>query len=113
MIFWEYVSLIPGRACNSSFVAEFRSRSFAFAVDAGVGVFDGALLGVCPIDRLANARNAQAIQPKNAALNFRFMNHLLVRIWPRKPIVKPIRKLERRSLEQATGPNFITHGSRR
>jgi hypothetical protein len=82
MIFWEYVSLIPGRACNSSFVAEFRSRSFAFAVDAGVGVFNGALLDVCANDRLANARNAQAIQPKNAALNFRFMNHLLVRICP-------------------------------
>ncbi len=30
-----------------------------------------------------------------------------------KAIVKPIRKFERRSLEQATGTNFITHGSRR
>jgi hypothetical protein len=72
------MSPIPGKACNSSFVAEFRSRSFAFVVDAAAGVFDGAWLGVCATDRLANARNAQATQPKNAALNFRFMNHLLV-----------------------------------
>jgi hypothetical protein len=69
------VSPIPGSAVNSSFVAEFKSRSFAFVVDAA-GVFDGALFGVCPIVALASANSAQTIQPKNATL--RFISDLLV-----------------------------------
>ena len=40
------MSPIPGRACNSSFVAEFRSSSFPLAVDAvaGLTAVDGATL---------------------------------------------------------------------